>query len=97
MIPLVTDLSIENASTGTHLFVGAIPFEYLTASTVSDQNPNKFSLSVEDNGQYNVVAFMLSEVRDNRPVFELVQGPAIRDLESHSMKYSGKLLGRAVQ
>jgi hypothetical protein len=93
MIPLLTDLSIERASAGTHLFVGAIPSEYITAGTVSGQNPNKFSLNVEENGQYSVVAFMVSEIRDNRPVYSLVQGPAVLDLKSRSMTYSGTLLG----
>ena len=88
-IPLFATLSFEGAEYSPDLFVGAIPNEYIRVGSAIEGTNSEFQINVDRSGEYSVVAMALVEVRDGRPIYDLVQGSAVRDADSKAMRFSG--------
>lgn len=87
---LEATLTIPSAANGNHVFVAAIPTRYLeSANAFQAGEPSTFKLTVDKREAYNVVGFMVADLRDGKPIYALTHGPAL--IDGDKMIFAGEL------
>ena len=92
--PLLANLRMDGLPEDTYVIVGAVPQKYLKVQNV--RSSDGIRIDVEEPGPYTVVAFTVTGISDNRPVYKVVSGPATANPETKTLEFTGNL-GRANQ
>lgn len=90
-VQLEANMTVGDSLETATLFAGAVPMRYTAPGVLSGGDEHRFNIDVDKSGIYNVFAFALVGLENNRPVYYGTQGRANWDSDRSMLYFKGKI------